>query len=227
VKSGAQVALGVVGGYLLGRTKKMKLALALAAMATAGRGQIGLTSVLRSLNAVPEVGRLTGEARSKLLDAGKMAAAAAVSRQIDSLSGRLGVPELSSVGKKAGAAGAKAGDTAGAVGSKAGALTGADKLRKGDQDSSESRHSSDEDESDENESRTNESASRDGKPQRRTRRAGDAVKAGVSSAKAAAPRRTRSRSDDGDAQPARRRRTGDGESSRTPARASRGSGDDG
>ena len=37
MKCGARVALGVAGGYFLGRTKQMKLALALAGMAAGKR----------------------------------------------------------------------------------------------------------------------------------------------------------------------------------------------
>jgi hypothetical protein len=46
VKCGVRVALGVAGGYFLGRTKKMKLAMMLGGMA-AGRQAGGLVSCLR------------------------------------------------------------------------------------------------------------------------------------------------------------------------------------
>ena len=42
MKCGARVALGVAGGYFLGRTKKMKLALMLAGMAAGRAGRYGL-----------------------------------------------------------------------------------------------------------------------------------------------------------------------------------------
>jgi hypothetical protein len=45
VKCGVRVALGVAGGYFLGRTKKMKLAMMLGGMA-AGRQAGGLVSCL-------------------------------------------------------------------------------------------------------------------------------------------------------------------------------------
>src|SRR3954447_15660248 len=77
VKCGARVALGVAGGYFLGRTKKMKLALALAGMAAGkragGPGQL-LAQGTKLLGQSPELSRLTDELRGRLLDAGKGAA---------------------------------------------------------------------------------------------------------------------------------------------------------
>src|SRR5688500_4771952 len=69
VKCGARVALGVAGGYFLGRTKKMKLALALAGMAAGkragGPGQL-LAQGTKLLGQSPEVTRLTDELRGRL-----------------------------------------------------------------------------------------------------------------------------------------------------------------
>ena len=88
VKCGARVALGVAGGYFLGRTKKMKLALALAGMAAGkragGPGQL-LTQGTKLLGQSPEVTRLTDELRGRLLDAGKGAAVAIAARQVEAL----------------------------------------------------------------------------------------------------------------------------------------------
>jgi hypothetical protein len=92
VKCGARVALGVAGGYFLGRTKKMKLALALAGMAAGkragGPGQL-LAQGTKLLGQSPEVTRLTDELRGRLLDAGKGAAVAIATKQVEALTERV------------------------------------------------------------------------------------------------------------------------------------------
>jgi hypothetical protein len=103
VKCGARVALGVIGGYFLGRTKKMKLAMMLGGMA-AGRKAGGPGELLRTgsklLNSSPELARLTEEVRGRLLEAGKGAALAVAARQVESLTDRVGkrVESLGDVG---------------------------------------------------------------------------------------------------------------------------------
>jgi hypothetical protein len=103
VKCGARVALGVIGGYFLGRTKKMKLAMMLGGMA-AGRKAGGPGELLRTgtklLNSSPELARLTDEVRGRLLEAGKGAALAVAARQVESLTDRVGkrVESLGDVG---------------------------------------------------------------------------------------------------------------------------------
>ena len=108
MKSGARVALGVASGYLLGRTKKMKLALMIAGMA-AGRQAGGPGALLRQgkdlLGQSPELTRLSGALRGRLMDAGKAAAMAVVTRQVESLTDRVGqrvesLAEPASRGKK-------------------------------------------------------------------------------------------------------------------------------
>jgi hypothetical protein len=93
VKCGLRVALGVAGGYFLGRTKRMKLAMMLGAMA-AGRQAGGPGELLRSgtklLNSSPELSRLTDEVRGRLLEAGKGAVLAVAARQVESLTDRVG-----------------------------------------------------------------------------------------------------------------------------------------
>ncbi len=93
MKCGARVALGVAGGYFLGRTKKMKLALMLAGM-SAGRQAGGPGELLKGgtklLNASPELSRLTDVVRGRLLEAGKGAALAVATRQVESLTDRVG-----------------------------------------------------------------------------------------------------------------------------------------
>lgn len=92
MKCGARVALGVAGGYFLGRTKKMKLAMMLAGMA-AGRQAGGPGALLSQgkslLNASPELSKLSDELRGRLLDAGKGAALAVATRQVESLTDRV------------------------------------------------------------------------------------------------------------------------------------------
>jgi hypothetical protein len=97
------VALGVAGGYLLGRTKKMKLALMLGGMA-AGRRAGGPGELLsrgtKLVEASPELSRLVGEVRGRLLEAGKGAAVAVATRQVEALTDRVGrrVESFASVG---------------------------------------------------------------------------------------------------------------------------------
>ncbi|GAA1288224.1 hypothetical protein GCM10009609_63670 [Pseudonocardia aurantiaca] len=93
MKCGLRVALGVAGGYFLGRTKKMKLALMLGGMA-AGRQAGGPGELLKTgtklLNSSPELSRLTDEVRGRLLEAGKGALLAVAARQVESLTDRVG-----------------------------------------------------------------------------------------------------------------------------------------
>jgi hypothetical protein len=103
VKCGVRVAIGVAGGYFLGRTKKMKLALMLGGMA-AGRSAGGPGELLgrgtKLLNSSPELARLTDVLRGRLLEAGKGAALAAATRQVESFTDRVGkrVESLGDVG---------------------------------------------------------------------------------------------------------------------------------
>jgi hypothetical protein len=93
VKCGLRVAIGVAGGYFLGRTKKMKLAMMLAGMA-AGRQVGGPGELLKGgtklLAGRPELARLTDEVRGRLLEAGKAAAVAVATRQVENLTDRVG-----------------------------------------------------------------------------------------------------------------------------------------
>jgi hypothetical protein len=92
MKCAARVALGVAGGYFLGRTKKMKLALMLAGTA-AGREAGGSAALLgqgkKIVDASPELSRLVDEVRGRLLTAGKGAALAVAARQVESLTDRV------------------------------------------------------------------------------------------------------------------------------------------
>ncbi|MFI6456101.1 hypothetical protein ACIBF6_31615 [Streptosporangium amethystogenes] len=87
-----RMALAVAGGYLLGRGKvRLAAALAIAGVTghlRAGKGDL-LQQGLKMLSSSPELEKITESVRGDLLDAGKDAAKAAVSKQIDSLSSRL------------------------------------------------------------------------------------------------------------------------------------------
>ncbi|WP_236787899.1 hypothetical protein [Amycolatopsis sp. GM8] len=93
MKAGVRVALAVGAGYLLGRSKKMRLALMIAAAGATGRvgtspGKL-VQNGLKQLGATAEVGKLTDLARDELVGAAKSAAVAAASNRIESLNERL------------------------------------------------------------------------------------------------------------------------------------------
>lgn len=93
MKSGARIAVAVGVGYLLGRTRKMRLALTLAGIGASGRvggGPAGLVKQgTKLLGSSPELKTLGETVRGRLVDAGKTAAMTAASSQIDALSDRL------------------------------------------------------------------------------------------------------------------------------------------
>jgi hypothetical protein len=123
VKCGVRVALGVAGGYFLGRTKKMKLAMMLGGMAAGrqagGPGQL-LGQGMKLLGQSPELSRLTDELRGRLLDAGKGAAVAIATRQVENLTERV----VGQVGALTDAGGKAAGDVGGTVGKTVGDVGG-------------------------------------------------------------------------------------------------------
>ncbi|MEV1287524.1 hypothetical protein [Micromonospora sp. NPDC049679] len=91
VKRVARVAAAVGIGYLLGRRRKLQLALTLGAAAAAGRLSGNSGDLLRgagSLISSPELGKLAGLGRP-LVAAGKAAAMTAVSSRIDAISDQL------------------------------------------------------------------------------------------------------------------------------------------
>lgn len=133
MKCGAQAALAVGVGYLLGRRRKMRLATMVAVgAASGGLGKLGPIAVRRGAKYLgssdiagalgPQIGEIVDTVRGELLDAAKAAAASAVTSRIDSLSDSLHEraetlrnPEAA-VGEAAGAAG----EAAGAAGEAAG-----------------------------------------------------------------------------------------------------------
>ncbi|WNM42346.1 hypothetical protein RMN56_13875 [Micromonospora halotolerans] len=92
MKSGARVALAVGFGYLLGRRKKMRAALTLAAAVAAGRASQrpgGLKQLGTDLmNVNPQLGGLS-KLGAPLATAGRAAATAAAGSGIDAISGKL------------------------------------------------------------------------------------------------------------------------------------------
>ena len=128
MKCAARVALGVAGGYFLGRTKKMKLAMMLGGMAAGrragGPGQL-LAQGTKLLGQSPELTRLTDELRGRLLEAGKGAAVAMATRQVENLTERVvsragmlaetGGKTVSGVGKSAGGAVGDNGESGGGL----------------------------------------------------------------------------------------------------------------
>ena len=90
MNSRTRLACGVAIGYLLGRTRKMRLALMIAgATGAVGTPRQLVERGLKQLAAVPEVGKLTTVARGQLVDAAKTAAITAASSRIDALDERL------------------------------------------------------------------------------------------------------------------------------------------
>ncbi|MEU6658738.1 DNA primase [Streptomyces sp. NPDC046821] len=87
------IGLALGAGYVLGRTRKMKLALAVGSM-VAGR-QLPLSPravadlVSGQLQGSPEVKELTDEVRGELSGVGKAASGALIERQVESLADRL------------------------------------------------------------------------------------------------------------------------------------------
>ncbi|WP_063824965.1 hypothetical protein [Nocardia pseudovaccinii] len=93
MKGGARIAIGVGIGYVLGRTRKMRFALALAgaAMTRRSAGTPGDllergTSLLRSS---PELTQITDTVKGELVGAVRSAAVTAASHRIDALNARL------------------------------------------------------------------------------------------------------------------------------------------
>lgn len=134
----ARFAVVLLAGYLLGRTKKMKLALTVAG-ALGGKQLVNnrkdiLGQVTKVLDSSPEAKRLVNEVAGTLVQAARGAAMAAASKGVNSLSGnlqeraeKLRAPQ-EAVGDVAGAATGTAGKAAKGVGKTASSALG--RLRK-------------------------------------------------------------------------------------------------
>ncbi|WSG63335.1 hypothetical protein OHB12_21005 [Nocardia sp. NBC_01730] len=93
MKAGARIAVGVGVGYVLGRTRKMRLALSLAGAVMARRSSGGPQELLQRgtslISSSPELAKITDTVRGELLGAARAAAVTAASHRIDSLNSRL------------------------------------------------------------------------------------------------------------------------------------------
>ncbi|MFB4277939.1 MULTISPECIES: hypothetical protein [unclassified Nonomuraea] len=93
MKDTGKVALAAIGGYCLGRQRKLRMAIALAsagAVRKIRRDRGGLVEQGRTaLSSSPELADLTSRLKGELLDVAKAAAVAAVTKQIESLTARL------------------------------------------------------------------------------------------------------------------------------------------
>lgn len=93
MNSRATLALAVAGGYVLGRTKKAKLALSIGGMVLGRRLQLDpqrlLSLVDQQLKANPQLGELREQLREDLGGVGRAAAGAFLTRRIDGLADSL------------------------------------------------------------------------------------------------------------------------------------------
>lgn len=100
MKAGAQAALALGVGYVLGRRRKLRMTTMLAGAAAAGGvGSLGGVALKRGLKMLsstgalgglgPQLGEIAETVRGDLVDAGKAAALAAVNERIGSLSDTL------------------------------------------------------------------------------------------------------------------------------------------
>lgn len=91
MKCGMRMAGAVGVGYVLGRTRKMKLALMLAGVGLSGRGgpQAVMERTTSAVASSPEFAKIAETVRGELLDAARAAAVTAASNRIDSLNARL------------------------------------------------------------------------------------------------------------------------------------------
>ena len=150
MKCGAQTALAIGVGYILGRNRKMRLASMLAIGAATGAAAklgptalkqgtkyLGKTDIAGALG--PQVTEIVNTVRGELLDAAKGAATAAVTSRIDSLSDNLHDraetlrnPEaaVGKVGETAGETAGRAGETVGRAGETVGRASGLRRRRR-------------------------------------------------------------------------------------------------
>jgi hypothetical protein len=93
MKDGVRIGMAVGLGYLLGRTRKGRLALMLVGVGATGRFGKGPAALVKQgvdvLGSSPEVKTLTETARGRLVEAGKAAAVSAVSNRVGTLTGKI------------------------------------------------------------------------------------------------------------------------------------------
>jgi hypothetical protein len=90
MKCGSQMAVAIVGGYLLGRSHKIQLAVLLALSAAAG-GKLPIepSELLRHTPLGGPLDKLTGDLRGQLVESGMAVAKKAASSGIESFSDKL------------------------------------------------------------------------------------------------------------------------------------------
>src|SRR5437764_1359733 len=93
MNNGAKLGAGVAGGYLLGRTKKLKLAVGLGAWLLGKRLDLSPSKLAMQgfgqLKDTPEFAELSDRLRSEVGGAGKKALAAAATSRMEALADRL------------------------------------------------------------------------------------------------------------------------------------------
>jgi hypothetical protein len=93
MKDGVRIGMAVGLGYLLGRTRKGRMALMLVGVGVTGRVGKNPAALLKQgvdvLGSSPQVQTLTETVRGRLVEAGKAAAVSAVSSQVDTLTGKI------------------------------------------------------------------------------------------------------------------------------------------
>src|SRR3954454_6329569 len=93
MNNAAKLGVGVAGGYLLGRTKKLKLAVGLGAWLLGKKLDLSPSQLAMQgfgqLKQTPEFGELSDRLRSEVGGAGKKALAAAATSRMEALADRL------------------------------------------------------------------------------------------------------------------------------------------
>jgi hypothetical protein len=117
MNSGAQTAAALAAGYFLGRTRKMRLALMIAAAGATGKLGTGPRELVQQgvkrLSESAEFSKITESVRGELLDAAKSAATAAATNRIGALNERLQQGPGAAAGAASDAAGGLTKDEAG------------------------------------------------------------------------------------------------------------------
>lgn len=126
---GSRIAAAVIGGYLLGRTKKMKLAIMVGGALMGKKVPTDPTQLLKLAGSMveksPELQRLDTAVRGRLMEAGKDAALAVASSRMEALTDNL-VNRVENLGKPVGDTAQATGDAVGgAAGSAGSAVSGA------------------------------------------------------------------------------------------------------
>ena len=124
---GGRIAAAVIGGYLLGRTKKMKLAIMVGGALMGKKIPTDPTQLLKLAGSMveksPELQRLDTAVRGRLMEAGKDAALAVASSRMEALTDNL-VNRVETLGKPVGDTAQAAGDAVGGAGSAVGGAAG-------------------------------------------------------------------------------------------------------